>query len=368
MTSKFSKDQSSRLIDEAALWYVRVQDPDFSMADRTAFADWLAGSAEHVREYLLLAVLTAELSKLGVAPSVDELIRASRAEKDDANVIALSGRRFAAENNSSDKRRKAMSSPIRWASAAAVMLALTSSVWYQSGLLSDSKHTTGVGEQVSFPLEDGSVVMLNAQSKIHIAYTDDQRIVRMTAGEAIFEVAKDPARPFKVITDQAVIQAVGTAFNVRHRGEGTRVTVLEGTIEIFSPDTEFGTSESTETSNQGFASLMSPVRLTVGQQAKIARQSGRVSVLNTNINKTIAWRERRLVFESHTLAEAVEEFNLYNDLQIKIANPELGKRQISGVFNANDHESFTLFLTEAELAKANSSSDGTITLSGIERN
>jgi ferric-dicitrate binding protein FerR (iron transport regulator) len=64
-----------------------------------------------------------------------------------------------------------------------------------------------------------------------------------------------------------------------------------------------------------------------------------------------AWRERRLTFESRPLGEVVAEFNLYNEHPIEIRDAGLNSTQVSGSFNANDPQSFALFLEEAKLAK-----------------
>jgi hypothetical protein len=69
------------------------------------------------------------------------------------------------------------------------------------------------------------------------------------------------------------------------------------------------------------------------------------------------WRERRLTFESRPLGEVVAEFNLYNEHPIEISDSGLESTQVSGSFNANDPQSFALFLEESRLAKPRMESD-----------
>lgn len=350
-----------RVTDEAALWFVRAQDPGFSSDDHKELASWLACSAEHVREYLSLAAITQDVQSLLSTPSADELIALAREAADDHNVVALLGADFTAvtpvarlgEYGASDSA--ALSPPARrsglWASAATVVFAVAASALYFT-MTSPIVYSTGIGEQVSFTLDDGSVVTLNAQSSLELNYTEAERNVRLIAGEALFNVAKYSERPFQVITERAIVRAIGTVFNVRYRGDDATVTVVEGIVDVQSPDSPSGT--------RGRGQVMLPVRLTVGQQARVA--SGEVAVIDTNVDKTTSWRERRLEFDSWTLSAVVQEFNLYNERRILIEDAPLRARSISGTFSADDRESFTLFLSEAGLAVSETRSDGTIVL------
>jgi transmembrane sensor len=228
---------------------------------------------------------------------------------------------------------------------------------------------------MSFPLEDGSVVTLNAQSSLELAYTDAERNVRLIQGEALFAVARDPDRPFQVHTRRAVVRAVGTQFNVRFRGEDTTVTVVEGIVEVRSgSDAGDASGRGVDLSapgdspGDGLPGINKPsaqpqfVRLTVGQQARVPPRSGQVAVTEIKIDKATSWRERRLEFEAWSLAAVVDEFNLYNDQPIVIQDAALAEKSISGVFSADDRASFALFLDEAGLAVAETRADGTIVL------
>ena len=99
--------------------------------------------------------------------------------------------------------------------------------WQQTTVI---KVTTGLGEQHSEVLPDHSVVELNTQSEIRVGFTAAERRVELVRGEAFFDVAKDPARPFIVVTDLATAKAVGTRFSVYRALSGTIVTVAEGRV------------------------------------------------------------------------------------------------------------------------------------------
>src|SRR5687767_11767497 len=80
--------------------------------------------------------------------------------------------------------------------------------------------------------EDGSVVYLNAQSRLRIAYSDRRREVKLLDGEALFIVEKDSKRPFNVIAGATLVQAVGAQFNVRRRDRLILVSVVEGKVRV----------------------------------------------------------------------------------------------------------------------------------------
>lgn len=367
-----------RIKDEAALWFVRVQDPDFAASDGEEFASWLAASAEHVQAYLSVASVTHDIREVAAAYDVDELVELAREAADEQNVVALlgpdaslalsadeehPGGALAAAATAGKVRRRR---PMLWATAAGAVLAV---VGVTLGLLQlaapdPGLYTTGVGEQVSFPLGDGSVVTLNAQSTLRVAYGDAFRDVRLIAGEAMFDVEKDPNRAFRVITDRAVIEAIGTQFNVRNRGGDTTVTVVEGIVDVRSTPGRSASpgavAQQPDAAGPPPAALH-PRRLTVGQQARVT--GGEVAVSEANVQRATSWRERRLVFEAWALADVVAEFNLYNDQQFVIDDPDLATRAISGAFSADDRESFALFLSEAGLATSETLADGTIVLS-----
>lgn len=336
-----------KITDEAALWFVRAQNPEFSNEDRKELASWLAASAEHVQEYLALTSVVAGVAGSVEEADVDELIELAQKETPGAEVIAFSGleeQSAPVESGSAGPGGKRMS---RWAVAAIVLVAVM--IWYQQLEPSVAHYETGIGEQTMFLLDDGSVVSLNAQSTLQVLFDDDSRDVRLVSGEALFDVEKDANRPFRVSTESAIAEAFGTQFNVRYRGSDTTVTVVEGLVDVQSPSTG--------------ASAPSGTIIGVGQQARV--NTGEIAVIETDVQEATSWRERRLVFDARPLSDVVYEFNLFNDQQILIADPGIAGRAISGSFEADDRESFALFLSEVGIADFAQHSDGSIELRDI---
>lgn len=179
---------------------------------------------------------------------------------------------------------------------------------------------TGLGEISNHPLEDRSLVSLNSDSRIEVRMTPERRQVTLVKGEALFQVAKNPQRPFVVTAGSVSVRAVGTAFSVRLRGEGAEVLVTEGVVEV----TESGTS----------------TRLRAGEAGHIAQNAVSVRSDPSEVSRKLAWRDGRIVLANQSLAEAAEEFNRYNRTKIYIADPALSSRKLVGQYGLSQPEKF----------------------------
>ena len=346
------------LAAEAADWVIALGDADSET--RKAFAAWLRTSPEHIREFLAISAIWSALPDVSSRPSAEELVRMAQTQ---ANVIPVPGleRIPARESRSRRILRR------RWAgrAAAAVVLALAAAAILLEIIPGGNRnlYATGIGEHASVPLPDGSVVTLNTRSTIRVAYSAQYRDVHLVGGEALFEVAEAVSRPFRVITEQGVIEALGTQFNVRVNAGEVTVTVVEGVVAVSSadyrPDTEVQPADSSREEDS-----LSTVRIRTGQQARLRSGSPAAEVIETALEKTITWRERRLVFEALPLEQVIEEFNRYNDPPAVIDSESLKSLPISGVFRSDDLESFLQFLSQMELAEFSERDDGAIVLTG----
>lgn len=301
------------------------------------FADWLRASPLHVREYLRAVEVWEGLShpNAGSGLSREQLI----AVAGDSNLVELPARE---EVSCSSPARRVTSSGFRWRR---IGLALALSAVFVLAYLGWQRTTTivvrtGVGEQHSEVLPDHSVVDVNTQSEIRVSFTSTERRVELVRGEAFFDVAKDPARPFIVTTDLATAKAIGTRFSVYRAQSGTIVTVAEGRVLV--RDRHTVASESRGVVDPGDA-----VEVIPGTQAE-AQPGHHVHMRKANVTSTFAWREHRLVFEGEPLAAVVEEFNRYNSPPLVISDPRLREQHISGVFGANDPESLLDFLVKVD--------------------
>ncbi|HXR50693.1 MAG TPA: FecR domain-containing protein [Steroidobacteraceae bacterium] len=182
-------------------------------------------------------------------------------------------------------------------------------------------YSTAVGEQRNVPLPDGSTLAINTASLVQVvSLGQDSRELRLVQGEAHFTVARDPKRPFRVNAAGHIVQAVGTAFDVRLPADGgLEVIVTDGHVKLLSDSATVGD-------------------LARGQAMRIAADgSTRVSRLDdTALAARLAWRSGMLVFDGQTLAAALDEFSRYTSTRFVIADPQLGNMRIGGYFPAGD--------------------------------
>ena len=352
------------IAQEAADWLVALADADEQT--RKAFAAWLQLSPEHVKEFLSVSAIWGMLPELSSQPSIEELVGAAATEP---NVVVLPDVVALPDRDQSEARRTPgrTSSRARWMGRAAgllVAVAVGAILLISPPVEDPNLYATATGEQSSIPLRDGSLVTLNTRSTMRVRYSDEYRDVHLDDGEALFDVAKDTKRPFRVITEQAVIEAVGTQFSVRKGIDEVTVTVVEGLVEVSRK--AGGTTAEMLVDGQPYAERSSqPVRLEVGQQAQVKSGVAKPVVVDVSVEKAIAWRQHRLVFEALPLKHVIEEFNRYNDPPTAIEDKELESLPISGVFRSIDRDSFLQFLSQMQLAESSTRADGTIVLRGM---
>lgn len=323
MYRRTAREESLRITGQAVEW-LRVMQQEPGPGERAAFTAWIALSQEHLKEFLVVSMLDREL--VGVDPQRKFDIEPLLARMRD-NVSPLPPR--PAGNAGPATAPPAAKAPRRWhwaAGLAAAVLLATS--WMAFGPLTGRHFSTGTSEQRKIELDDGSVVELNARSRLDVRYSAEARELSLLEGEALFKVARDARRPFRVHSGSTVIQAVGTQFNVNRRRSGTLVAVLEGRVKISAER----------------QARQAPAHLAAGESVRIA-PDGRVEQQeHADVAQATSWRQRRLHFHGETLAEIAEEFNRYNSRQIEIGDEAAASRHFNGVFDADDPASFVQFL------------------------
>ena len=326
-------DESSGAAREAAHWLATLSDANCTAAERQQFFEWLRSSTQNVDEFLRLSALSQRLGRTELWPQDDvaTLIASARAQN---NVTALA-------SASANAHRTVPASRRRWAIAAAVLLAVAATLLAIDGSVLTTwrqpVYITAIGEQRSITLDDGSIVQLNSRSRLRTQFTAQSRNVELEGGEAIFRIAKDASRPFRVRAGDAHIVAVGTAFNVNAAEAGTIVTVLEGRVRVNRAALAASAADA--------ARREIDLELAGGEQLIITRNAAPVRLTLNDTDKVTAWTERRLIFEDTTLISATAEFARYSARRIRIDDPQLRERRISGVFDATDPASLVQFLS-----------------------
>ncbi len=336
---------------QAAQWFARMQSGNISAQDRAQLSQWLASSPDHVQEYLAVAALWQHLDATADARlSMEQLVADARADRAADNIIEL-----ATTSSSSlaprppEGRKQSRSTIFFWPIAATVAtLAVGVGGWFLAdSQLNGRRYSTAVGEQTSFALADGSTVRLNTQSELRARFSRSVREIRLVRGEAMFEVAKDATRPFRVQAGETTVDVLGTVFNVYRAKAETRVTVIEGRVRV----------EARESSGRApTEELASAERARVSPEGRIVKERG------ISADQVKAWTDRRLIFHGETLGTVVEEFNRYNAQRIQVGDPELAQMRISGNFRADDSASLVEFLRRTESVIATHDADGGVQL------
>jgi transmembrane sensor len=226
--------------------------------------------------------------------------------------------------------------PARAALAAALVLAGAVLVYYWR----DNAVVTGVGQQQVRLLRDGTRVVLNTDTRIEVNYDEHARRVRLIRGEAWFDVAKRPTWPFLVSVDGEEIRTLGTSFIVRHDdAQYLSVTLVEGRISV-AP-----IAHNEEVPPQLPQILIPGQRLIISQNHALA-------VDRPELTRITAWERGRVEFEDTPLEEAADEMNRYSTTHITVADADIARLRVGGVFRAGDSDEFVRIVTAAFALRA----------------
>jgi len=198
-------------------------------------------------------------------------------------------------------------------------------------------YVTGIGETRTVTLDDGSRVTLNTASVLDVAFSAAERDVRLAEGQAMFQVAKDAARPFVVAAGDRRITAVGTAFDVRVDRDRVAVVLVEGHV-VVDPLKPKGLA--------GFIPRLGRYDLNAGEQL-VAASNEAVAVRTTDAERVTSWQQGQLIFRHDTIASAVAEMNRYSTVQLVVTDPQIANLRISGVFKTSTPDNFIAALTSA---------------------
>ena len=300
---------------EAAAWFARLGDGACAPDAHAGLSQWRAERPANAAALAEMDALWSDLGEVATLSFYDDGKKAtsgSQAANDEPGNSASSGAR----------------SRLWW--PAGVAAAVAALIFIFVGLNPfDNPLTfeTPVGGRQIASLPDHSRVILNTNSKVAARYTDDKRLITLNRGEALFEVSKDPRRPFVVRTHLGTVTALGTKFVVRDRGNAMEVTLLSGKV-VVDPERE------------GRASFI----MTPGQRVRIGT-TGSTAVDKPSLSAVTAWRDGRLVLQDASAVGAIGEMNRYGQKTIALGpSANVAKCRVSGVFRVADTVRFAHIL------------------------
>lgn len=216
-----------------------------------------------------------------------------------------------------DQRTEIVSKPkpvLRYLGRVAAIAALVAGLFFVWNRTSDTVASTdivqtNVDEQTDIMLDDGTLVFLNDDSRLEQLTASNQKTRKVALnGEAFFEVAKDPNRPFSVITQNLEVEVLGTAFNIYAPSKGApleEIVVDHGKVKI----TILATGKS--------FFLEKGDRLTYDLNSKSIALS---KDLHQNAQ---SWRSGKLVFKDTPLRDVFFTLEKHFDIDIEYKNKEM---------------------------------------------
>jgi transmembrane sensor len=200
--------------------------------------------------------------------------------------------------------------------------------------------STGVGQQSTFRMTDGSVITANTSTALTVAESDTRRATTLREGEAFFEVAPNPRKPFTVAASGVTVTALGTQFAVRNTDGGVNVTLGEGHVRVDMPAADGRAAQST---------VLQP-----GQELVWNGRSYRTDAVE--VERRLAWRSGVIDFDRVPLKQAVAEINRYSPQEIIVGSPAIAGHPISGTFRIGVTRGFLQSLELAGIARVENES------------
>lgn len=301
-----------RSLAEAEDWFARLRTGNCTPRERVRFERWRAG-ADHAAAYAETERLWRGMDGLSGHPELQRLASEALRGTEPRHGMA--------------SRRRGWRLPVALAaSLAACALLVAGYLQLRPPAAPPVEYATAAGQRETVVLEDGSRLTLNGDTALSVDYGRDARRLTLARGEAVFEVAHDARRPFRVRAGAGEVTALGTRFQVRNQPERVTVSLLEGSVSVRRQDTG------------------ERLRLDPGQQALLAAGETGIASRPVDVEVVSSWTRGRLLFRATPLAEVLEEVNRYAPIPLRLADPVLGGTPVSGTFPIGDGESVALGL------------------------
>ena len=321
---------------EAAAWFARLRADDVSQADIERHGRWIESAPEHRAAYQRVEQLWSSLGRFAHNPELERLMQPPpRASVQPPRT----------------RRRKAWP----WAALAATLFVAafgTHQLLRQPAepVVTVVDYATAHGERRSVELEDGTQMDLDASTRAQVRYSANARSVVLSSGRAYFDVAKDPARPFEVVSAQGRARALGTQFEAALQADSLDIALYEGRVALLT--TGNGTQPPTQLGTLG-----------PGEKARLS--NARMALLPQRVESggSPGWLTGNLVFNDTPLAEAVAEFNRYSTRPILLEGDAIRTQRVSGVFRGSDAEGFVEALRDVYGVREQRNADGAHVLS-----
>jgi transmembrane sensor len=334
-----SLHSSNSIDDEASLWLVRLDNGDLSQQLRNELKHWLAADIKH--QQALTAMAT-------VWDDIDESLAIVNDEKLSASFSILD-----------------ICTPLLKPILVAASVCFICIFAFINSSLNIQKNTyaTVIGEQMQTTFDDGSIIHLNTNSHIETEFSADKRMIKLIHGEALFDVAHDPDRPFIVYVGDRLVQAIGTKFVIHLKSENVEVTVTDGKVVM----SKINADQRLQDIRKIDTATIKPDDIFITKDHQALAMSGQTPTLlaveANNIERSLAWLDGKMVFNNEKLFDVITEVNRYIDQEILLNDALLREIRISGRFDLGDSEALIEALTLSFDIKSQRTGDNKILLS-----
>jgi transmembrane sensor len=327
--SEHTNDNRAALHKEAQHWLLRLTSGTATTYDARAFEHWCGQSRAHVEAF-------AETRRMweNLGPAAQSLT---------AREQAASGKVVAIPRMQPRMTRRAFLGAAIAASAALVVVHPPLQLWPSlSDMVAD--YRTATGEQRDVDLGQGVVIHMNTQTALNLRKSQGRVVgIDLLGGEIQVKSTSHAPGPVTVFAGGGRIDVgLEAKCNVRCYGSDVQVTGLDGatTLEYKGHSTVLNSAQQADYGN--------------GQLGQ---------VIPADIEITMAWRRRVLIFDGQSLSQVVEEINRYRPGKIILANDTLAARKVQARFSLNQLADVAALIQDAYGAKVTSLPGGIVILS-----
>lgn len=335
MELKRADDASESPYEVAADWLQRLDDPELSQEDLQAWLEWFEASDDNRKAFEELQTMR---QRFRVMPQQDREELKLRVEPPLQRGPRLGN---------------------LWALAAAVGAMAIGAGWWIAQTHGTETYAAAENHHRTVMLDDGSSLVLAANSVVDVTYSPTRRSLNIQRGEAYFEVAHNRFRPFTVQAGEIRVTAVGTAFNVQRRSDQVTVTVTEGKVRVSQSDA------ATMLSSGSTRTIETERVLAVGQQAVLPV----VAAAKTTPVATVApnWSGDHARFINAPLRDVLPIINRHASTRLSIEDPRVADLTYSGTIFRSHVDEWVTSLPQVFPVRAVTLQDGSVTLVSRER-
>lgn len=320
-----ASESDAALREAAAEWFARMRGPD-AERDRAAFVAWIAEDPRHKRLYDQMQV-TWEQSRLV--------------------THTPAGQAYAGLPPRAAARRSPW--PYAVAASIAAIFVVTLLFAYRGPIAGPAARVQEIASQIGIRqvrLGDGSIVTLDAGTRIELRFAAAERRVILKTGRARFDVRQDKARPFIVAAAEREIVATGTLFDVSCLDGKLTVALLRGSVDVRDARPE--------------APRTLVAHLEPGQEVQLA--PGTSAAPRTADAGGRDWPSGMVEFDGAPLSTVVAVANRYANRRLVLADPATGALRVTGAYKMGDAEALAATLAAAFDLVVTPGTDGSILL------